>query len=103
MLNFNLTTSDGATIGVWHVLPSKFYAAHVAIHAIPTTLERALPQAVFDQALAERPTILYFHGNAASRAAFYRVATAKILSAEDYNVVVIDYRWVMNILSVLCV
>ena len=40
----------------------------------------------------DRPTVIYFHGNAATRAASNRVRTARHLTDLGANFVIIDYR-----------
>lgn len=60
------------------------------LHAGP---RQTLKEEDYDQALRERPTILYLHGNAASRAAPWRLASyAQFTTRLQANVVAIDYR-----------
>ncbi|ORX40934.1 Alpha/Beta hydrolase protein [Kockovaella imperatae] len=76
--NLYLSTSDGEKLGAWHVLPRTVYRQrHVG----------------FDQAFSQRPTIIYLHGNAGTRATGYRVRTYSAMSSVlDCNVLAIDYR-----------
>ncbi|GAA5982462.1 hypothetical protein JCM11641_006123 [Rhodosporidiobolus odoratus] len=89
---FNLTTPDGATLGAWQVLPKAVYEDYIDQRGLPSQGE--LPQSVFDAALrsAEYPTIVYFHGNAATRAAGNRVRVARHTSDMNANFLIIDYR-----------
>ncbi|GAA5827343.1 hypothetical protein JCM11251_003774 [Rhodosporidiobolus azoricus] len=88
----NLTTPDGARLGAWHVLPKSVYEEYVEEKGTPE--EGPLPEEVFDQALRspEHPTILYFHGNAGTRAAGNRVRVARHVSDMDASFLIIDYR-----------
>ncbi|KAI5475136.1 sulfur metabolite repression control protein [Pseudohyphozyma bogoriensis] len=91
VLPFNLTTPDGITLGAWQVLPQDIYDEYVAKKGFPTG---PLPKKVFDAALKseKHPTILYCHGNAASRAAPNRVNVGRYMSAQNNNFVIFDYR-----------
>ncbi|SCZ87847.1 BZ3500_MvSof-1268-A1-R1_Chr2-3g05315 [Microbotryum saponariae] len=89
--NFKLVTPDGHKIGVWHVLPEAAYQAYRKRD--PQLLnEGALPDEVFDQAFKTYPTCIYFHGNAATRAAPNRVRIGRHISEQDQSFVIIDYR-----------
>ncbi|POY75292.1 hypothetical protein BMF94_1663 [Rhodotorula taiwanensis] len=96
VLPFNLTTHDGAVLGAWQVLPSDVYAQAVesSRQGGGALQDGPLPQSVFDAALADasRPTVLYFHGNAATRAASNRIRTARHLTDLGANFIIIDYR-----------
>lgn len=41
------------------------------------------------------PTVLYLHGNAATRAASNRVNVGRYMSAQDNNFIIFDYRFVL--------
>ncbi|GAA5839518.1 hypothetical protein JCM9279_005966 [Rhodotorula babjevae] len=86
----NLTTHDGARLGAWQVLPRNLYEAAIARHGVPE--EGPLPDKVFDQALLNSTTVLYFHGNAGTRAAGNRVRVARHMSDMDTGFWIIDYR-----------
>ncbi|KAJ2968237.1 hypothetical protein NUW54_g13276 [Trametes sanguinea] len=89
-LNFKLTTSDNVTIGAWFVLSEPFYQS--LRRDAPSPLEQPSLATVQD-AVRSHPTILYFHGNAATRAAPKRVQHyAAFTSRLRTNVLVIDYR-----------
>ena len=84
-LNFYLQTPDSESIGAWFILNEQYYQSlpqiphDVSSHIIP--------------ALSSRPTILFLHGNAATRA--FKVRTGiygDLTSRLDANVLAIDYR-----------
>jgi len=84
-LNFKLNTADSETLGAWFILSDSYY------HSLPS-----IPSSVHthvQEALQRNPTILFFHGNAATRAFSARVqyytAFTSRLSA---NVLAVDYR-----------
>ncbi|GAA5933282.1 alpha/beta hydrolase [Sporobolomyces koalae] len=87
-----LDTNDGARLGAWLVLAEEAYDR--AIRDDQLSLEGHLPSAVFESALRSPsyPTVLYFHGNAGSRAVGNRIRVAQKLSASNCNVLMIDYR-----------
>ena len=78
-----------ARIGAWHVLPNSVYEQSILEIG---SISAVLPESVFDMALRTAPTVLYFHGNAATRAASNRVRVGRYMSAENRNFIVIDYR-----------
>ncbi|KAK6906508.1 hypothetical protein I203_100493 [Kwoniella mangroviensis CBS 8507] len=86
--NLRLNTSDGVEIGAWHVLPRSVYQS---LNSFPPD---SLPgDELFEHAFVQRPTILYFHGNAGTRAVSHRVRSYSAFSTNlDCNVLVIDYR-----------
>ncbi|OJT09961.1 Monoacylglycerol lipase ABHD12 [Trametes pubescens] len=89
-LNFKLTTPDNVTLGAWFVLSEPVFQSLRA--ASPTSLGQPSAQVV-QEALHTNPTILYFHGNAATRAAPMRVRHySSFTSRLRANVLVIDYR-----------
>ncbi|PWN49067.1 alpha/beta-hydrolase [Violaceomyces palustris] len=91
--NFRLTTSDGVSLGAWHILPDEFYQEQMAKKSDDDSDQDAFSEDIFDQALQKYPTIIYLHGNAANRAAPFRVSTYSLLTNRlPVNVVAIDYR-----------
>lgn len=75
------------SLGAWFVLSDTFY------HTLPTRPAPSSFDSIVPTALKTRPTILFFHGNAAARAAPFRVATYSALSSRlAANVLVVDYR-----------
>jgi hypothetical protein len=47
------------------------------------------------------PSIVYFHGNAATRAASNRIRVARYVSAQDTSLIIIDYRCALSFLTSL--
>ncbi|GLB38272.1 putative serine aminopeptidase, S33 [Lyophyllum shimeji] len=84
-LNFNIKTPDNETLGAWFVLSDQYYQS---LPDIPSEFDTHIPLT-----LTRHPTILFFHGNAATRA-----FSARVLHYEAYssrlgaNVLAIDYR-----------
>ncbi|TIA91252.1 hypothetical protein E3P99_01185 [Wallemia hederae] len=79
-LNLQLNTSDGEQLGAWHVLPDSLSRADATESAIT-------------EAFHTHPTVLFAHGNAATRAMSGRVATAALMPHKlDANVISFDYR-----------
>ena len=77
--------SSGVAIGAWHNLPRSLYLEHVR--------DGVVPDAVYEQALVEYPTVVYLHGNALNRAAPFRVRSYQEISEVlNANVIAIDYR-----------
>ncbi|WVQ95462.1 hypothetical protein IAU59_002559 [Kwoniella sp. CBS 9459] len=86
--NLRLNTSDGESIGAWHVLPRSVYQ-----DLRPFPPEAKVDDDLFDRAFGQRPTIIYFHGNAGNRATPHRVRSYSAFSTNlDCNVLAIDYR-----------
>ncbi|POW21437.1 hypothetical protein PSHT_02356 [Puccinia striiformis] len=102
--NFQLTTPDGAKIGVWHALPEAVYVRHFqqSENSSGSSLQShtgPIPMSVFESALRSHKTVLYSHGNAASRAQGSRTALLRSFSGSTYgacdeglNFVIYDYR-----------
>ncbi|KAJ7163250.1 Alpha/Beta hydrolase protein [Mycena filopes] len=84
-INLKIQTADNETLGAWFVLSDPYY------HSLP-----AVPSQPADHipvALKIRPTILFFHGNAATRAFSVRVQHYSLFSSRlSANVLAIDYR-----------
>ncbi|WVF67898.1 hypothetical protein IAT40_002659 [Kwoniella sp. CBS 6097] len=86
--NLRLNTSDGESIGAWHILPRSVYK-----ELSPFPPRSKLDDDLFDQAFSQRPTVIYFHGNAGNRATYHRVRSYSAFSTHlDCNVLAIDYR-----------
>ncbi|KAG6908332.1 hypothetical protein DXG01_005243 [Tephrocybe rancida] len=83
--NLYITTPDNETLGAWFVLSDQYYQS---LPQVPRELDPHVPLAV-----KHHPTVLFFHGNAATRA-----FSARVLHYEAYssrlgaNVLAIDYR-----------
>ncbi|ODN83055.1 hypothetical protein L202_01280 [Cryptococcus amylolentus CBS 6039] len=86
--NLALNSTNGVSLGAWHLLPRSVYAS-----STPFPPKSALAASDFHQAFRDRPTIIYFHGNAGNRAASHRVRSYLSFSSSlDCNVLAIDYR-----------
>ncbi|KAF8305667.1 alpha/beta-hydrolase [Clavulina sp. PMI_390] len=93
--NLHINTADNETLGAWFLFSDSYYQKS-SLHP-SFTATGSVTNPVFDEhllpALQSRPTVLLFHGNAANRAASYRVALYAALSSRlDANVLVVDYR-----------
>ncbi|RKP26650.1 hypothetical protein SYNPS1DRAFT_4453, partial [Syncephalis pseudoplumigaleata] len=91
----DLWTESSLRLGAWHVLPASVYRQQVET-ANHTDSSR---DALYDAALATHETVLYLHGNAATRGHYRRVDVCKltphmqrIATDMDANVFVVDYR-----------
>ena len=85
-LNLQIQTSDNLKLGAWLVLPPN--------DVPPLSIPEGPPsiQAV-QESLSTRPTILIFHGNAATRAVGFRIQHVTTYSKHfSANVVAVDYR-----------
>ncbi|KAJ7593520.1 Alpha/Beta hydrolase protein [Mycena floridula] len=82
--NFKIGTIDNETIGAWFSLADPFYHSE---------FPPSLPEARIGEALKRHPTILFLHGNAATRAFHVRVQHYKAFTSRlASNVLAIDYR-----------
>lgn len=80
-----MNTPDNVTLGAWFILSDEYY------HALPVVPSSVTPHIA--PALRARPTVLFFHGNAATRAFKARVQYYKAFSSRlAANVFAIDYR-----------
>ncbi|ESK91229.1 abhydrolase domain-containing protein 12 [Moniliophthora roreri MCA 2997] len=83
--NFKIHTTDNETLGSWFIFSDSVY------QSLPTP--RTSPQPYINEALRSRPTILFFHGNAATRAYHARVQHYSSLTSRLHvNILAIDYR-----------
>lgn len=84
-LNFKIQTPDNETLGAWFILSDTYYKS---LPATPSDLDTHVPLA-----LKQHPTILFFHGNAATRAFHARILHYEAYSSRlSANVLAIDYR-----------
>ena len=84
-LNFKLNTADNETLGAWFILSDSYYHT---LPSIPSSVDTHV-----QEALKRHPTILFFHGNAATRAFSVRVQYYKAFTSRlRANVLAIDYR-----------
>lgn len=80
-----MKTPDNETIGAWFVFSNTYYRSLPSIPTDPA--EHVVP------ALKHSPSILFLHGNAATRAFSSRVQQIKAFSSRlGANVLIIDYR-----------
>ncbi|CAO3617357.1 unnamed protein product [Cunninghamella blakesleeana] len=88
--NLHIRTIDNITIGAWHILPNEYHTENDLRNKIEPTDD------VFDQALQDErfETVIYFHGNAMSRVAPWRIDLYKNLRMKfpRLNIIAIDYR-----------
>ncbi|CAE6535905.1 unnamed protein product [Rhizoctonia solani] len=98
-LNLNLTTSDDVRLGAWFVAADGFYQKHLKLEpplkgeSANLDEKRKTLESMLPIALKSHPTILFFHGNAMTRAFYLRTRLYSTLSSRlDANVFAIDYR-----------
>ncbi|KAJ8590214.1 alpha/beta-hydrolase [Rhizopogon salebrosus TDB-379] len=85
--NVKIHTADNCTLGAWFVLSDTIYR-DLSFPPLPSAAELHIPEAV-----TQRPTVLFFHGNAATRALSMRVRLYSAFTSRlDANVLAIDYR-----------
>jgi abhydrolase domain-containing protein 12 len=91
-LNINIQTSDNVTLGAWFTFAEDYYQNAASLD--PTSNAAiALTEADVSHALRSHHTIVYYHGNAASRAVPHRVRFySQWTSRVRANVLAIDYR-----------
>ncbi|KAJ3881623.1 Alpha/Beta hydrolase protein [Lentinula edodes] len=83
--NFKIQTVDNETLGAWFILSESVY------QALPS--HNVMPKPHIAHALRARPTILFFHGNAATRAFKVRIQHYTAFSSRlNANVLAVDYR-----------
>ncbi|KAI0345650.1 alpha/beta-hydrolase [Trametopsis cervina] len=87
--NLYIDTADNVTLGAWFVLNDPY---HQQLRRTTPTVQPPSLEIIGD-AIANRPTILMLHGNAASRAAEWRVNAYSAYSSRlQVNVLAVDYR-----------
>ncbi|TIB09957.1 hypothetical protein E3P92_03340 [Wallemia ichthyophaga] len=80
--NVRLNTVDRERLGSWHVLPDSL-----------VSMDGSVSEREIDNTFKTHPTVIFAHGNAATRAMSGRVATAAVMSNKlDANVISFDYR-----------
>lgn len=88
--DFRIHTSDNVSLGAWFILADSYYQ----------TLRTSPSQPLFqpdittvEDAIRSKPTILYFHGSAGSRATTWRVQQYIAWTSRlNANIFAIDYR-----------
>jgi abhydrolase domain-containing protein 12 len=83
--NLRLDSTNGATLGAWHILPEG-----LASEAIVSSDDMSLDY--LNLLTSGNPVILYLHGNGGSRADGYRLGMYRKLSSAGYHVITFDYR-----------
>ncbi|EKM79328.1 hypothetical protein AGABI1DRAFT_74272 [Agaricus bisporus var. burnettii JB137-S8] len=87
-LNMMIPTQDGESLGAWFVLSDRYYHK---LSASPT--RESLAAEHIQVAVRNHPTILFLHGNAATRAFSARVQHYLTFSSRfGANILAIDYR-----------
>ncbi|KAH0832268.1 Alpha/Beta hydrolase protein [Lanmaoa asiatica] len=85
--NFKITTPDNHTLGAWFILSDAHY------HSLPFPPSPSAAEGQLSEALRSRPTVVFFHGNGATRALPGRVQQySAFTSTLQTNVLAIDYR-----------
>lgn len=85
--NIKIQTADNHTLGAWFILSDTIYH-DISFPPPPSAAELHISKAV-----TQRPTVLFFHGNAATRALSMRVRLySGFTSRLNANVLAIDYR-----------
>lgn len=89
-MNTQLHSSDNLTLGAWFLLSDPYY------QTLRTSASESLPKPsreTVQSAIQKYPTILYLHGQAATRAAPFRcLIYSSFTSRLQANVFAIDYR-----------
>lgn len=84
-ISLKITTSDNETLGAWLIMSDKYYCSLAAAPLEPLNHIGA--------ALQNNPTILFLHGNAATRAFNVRIRYYKAFASRlGANVLAVDYR-----------
>ncbi|KAG2064485.1 alpha beta-hydrolase [Suillus decipiens] len=85
--NIKIQTADNHTLGAWFIISDTIY------HNLSFPPPPSAAQLHISEAVVQRPTVLFFHGNAATRAVSLRVYLySGFTSRLDVNVLAIDYR-----------
>ncbi|GAB6024579.1 hypothetical protein CHUAL_009728 [Chamberlinius hualienensis] len=74
--------TDDLMLGAWHILPQSL-----------TAVEKPLPLGKYEEQLSDDlPIVIYYHGNAGSRATQHRRELYQVLRQLDAHVIAVDYR-----------
>ena len=88
-VNLILTSTDNVTLGSWFTFSEPFFRSRI----LPEVVNAPKAESLVPAALKEYPTVLYLHGNAATRAVPTRVQIYSTFSSRmQVNVLAIDYR-----------
>ena len=88
-VNLMLTSTDNVTLGSWFTFSEPFFRSKI----LPGVSDALEAESLIPVALKAYPTVLYLHGNVATRAVPTRVHTYSTFSSRmQVNVLAIDYR-----------
>ena len=88
-VNLMLTSTDNVTLGSWFTFAEPFFRSNI----LPMATNALEAESLIPVALKAYPTVLYLHGNAATRAVSTRVQIYSTFSSRmQVNVLAIDYR-----------
>jgi abhydrolase domain-containing protein 12 len=92
-LNLRIQTEDNLSLGAWFVFADGYYQQTACPSGSGSRCSSSFNNVDISRALRTHKTILYFHGNAASRALPHRVRFYSQWSSRvNVNVLAIDYR-----------
>ena len=88
-VNLMVTSTDNVTLGSWFTFSEPFFRSRI----LPGASNAPEAESLIPVALETYPTVLYLHGNAATRAVSTRVHIYSTFSSRmQVNVLAIDYR-----------
>lgn len=88
-VNLMITSTDNITLGSWFTFSEPFFRSSI----LPEVTSAPEAGSLIPAALKAYPTVLYLHGNAATRAVSTRVQIYSAFSSRmQVNVLTIDYR-----------
>jgi abhydrolase domain-containing protein 12 len=92
-INVNITTKDNVRLGAWFIVSDSFYTSFNLTPVTPGSSSPTLSPTSRAVAMRLYPTVLFFHGNAGSRAVSFRVSTYMSYTTRlGANVLALDYR-----------
>ena len=92
-INLRIHTADNVTVGAWFVFSDSYYLSRVVAPDGSGPVDHHHQEGLISAAVRTRPTVLFFHGNAGTRAAPLRIAHySGFTSRVGTNVLAIDYR-----------
>ena len=89
--NIHYDTPDNVTLGAWFILSDSYYQTHqISPTSSPNPRTR---DEIIKHALKSKPTILFLHGTAGTRATASRIQHYSTFTTRlDANVLAVDYR-----------
>lgn len=88
-VNLMLSSTDNVTLGSWFTFSEPFFRSNI----LPGVANAPGVESLISAALKLYPTVLYLHGNAATRAVPTRVQIYSTFSSRmQVNILAIDYR-----------